>query len=87
MALKLHPYDSADLIETEEDIRDYLAIAMEGNDPKHIANALGVVARSKGMSRHCQENWPWAAGALHCAIRKWQPYAGNAYYGAWCTRP
>jgi probable addiction module antidote protein len=23
---------------------------MEGNDPKHIANALGVVARSSGMT-------------------------------------
>ena len=50
MALKLIPYDSADLIETEEDILTYLEAAMEGNDPKHIANALGVVARSKGMT-------------------------------------
>lgn len=50
MAVKLLPYDSADLIETEEDIVTYLEIAMEGNDPKHIANALGVIARSKGMS-------------------------------------
>jgi probable addiction module antidote protein len=50
MALKLLPYDSADLIETEQDILTYLEIAMEGNDPKHIANALGVVARSKGMT-------------------------------------
>jgi probable addiction module antidote protein len=50
VALKLLPYDSADLIETEEDIRDYLVIAMEGNDAKHIASALGVVARSKGMT-------------------------------------
>ncbi len=50
MALKLLPYDSADLIETEEDILMYLEIAMEGNDPKHIARALGTAARSKGMS-------------------------------------
>ena len=51
MALKVHPYDTADLIETEEDILMYLEIAMEGNDPKHIARALGVVARSKGMTK------------------------------------
>jgi len=50
MALKLLPYDSADLIETEEDILYYLEAAMEGNDPAHIARALGVVARSKGMT-------------------------------------
>lgn len=50
MALKLLSYDSADLIETEDDILMYLEIAMEGNDPKHIARALGTVARSKGMT-------------------------------------
>lgn len=50
MTVKLLPYDSADLIETEEDILYYLEAAMEGNDPKHIANALGVVARSSGMT-------------------------------------
>ena len=50
MALKLLPYDSADLIETQEDILYYLEAAMEGNDPAHIARALGVVARSKGMT-------------------------------------
>lgn len=50
MALTLLPYDSADLIETEEDILFYLEAAMEGNDPAHIARALGVVARSKGMT-------------------------------------
>ena len=44
------PYDSADLIETEEDILMYLEIAMEGNDPARIARALGTVARSKGMT-------------------------------------
>jgi probable addiction module antidote protein len=50
MAVKLLPYDSADLLETEEDILIYLEFAMEGNDPKHIAHALGVVARSSGMA-------------------------------------
>ena len=50
MALKLLPYDTADLIETEEDILFFLEAAMEGNDPVHIARALGVVARSKGMT-------------------------------------
>ena len=50
MALTLLPYDSADLIETEEDILFYLEAAMEGNDAKHIARVLGVVARSKGMT-------------------------------------
>ena len=50
MAIELLPFDPAEHIETEEDILYYLEAAMEGNDSKHIANALGVVARSKGMT-------------------------------------
>lgn len=44
------PFDPASYLETEEDILYYLEAAMEGNDPSHIASALGDVARSKGMS-------------------------------------
>lgn len=50
MALKVIPFDPAEHIETEEDILHYLEAAMEGNDPRHIASALGDVARSKGMT-------------------------------------
>lgn len=50
MALKVLPFDPAEHLETEEDILYYLEAAMAGNDPKHIASALGDVARSKGMS-------------------------------------
>lgn len=50
MALKVYPFDPARHLETEEDILYYLEAAMEGNDPKHIAGALGDIARSKGMS-------------------------------------
>jgi probable addiction module antidote protein len=48
--VKLRPFDAAEHLQTEEDILYYLEAAMEGNDPKHIASALGDVARSKGMS-------------------------------------
>ena len=50
MTVKLYPFDPASHLETEEDILHYLEAAMEGNDPRHIASALGDVARSKGMS-------------------------------------
>lgn len=50
MALKVYPFDPARHLENEDDILYYLEAAMEGNDPKHIARALGDVARSKGMS-------------------------------------
>lgn len=48
--VKLRPFDPAEHLRTEEDILYYLEAAMEGNDAKHIASAIGDVARSKGMS-------------------------------------
>lgn len=50
MALETIPFDPADYLETAEAIRCYLETAMEGNDAKHIASALGDIARSKGMT-------------------------------------
>ncbi len=50
MVLKVTRFDPADHLETAEDILHYLEAAMEGNDPKHIASALGDVARSQGMT-------------------------------------
>jgi probable addiction module antidote protein len=48
--VKLRPFDPAEHLQTEEDILYYLEAAMEGNDPGHIASALGDVARSRGMT-------------------------------------
>lgn len=50
MPLAIGPFDPAEHLKTQEDILYYLEAAMEGNDPKHIASALGDVARSKGMT-------------------------------------
>ncbi|MFN4221849.1 MULTISPECIES: addiction module antidote protein [Novosphingobium] len=48
--MELRPFDPSSYLETEEDILFYLEAAMEGNDPRQIASALGNIARSKGMS-------------------------------------
>lgn len=50
MVVELLPFDPADHLQSEEDILYFLEAAMEGNDHAHIARALGVVARSKGMT-------------------------------------
>ena len=50
MVVELRLFDPANYLKTEEDILYYLEAAMEGNDPRHIARALGDVARSKGMT-------------------------------------
>ncbi len=50
MSSKTTIFDPAEYLETEEDVIAYLDASMEGGDPKHIARALGDVARSKGMT-------------------------------------
>ena len=50
MASKTQPYDSAEYLETPQDVAAYLEAAFEDGDPALITHALGVVARSEGMT-------------------------------------
>ena len=50
MVLKTPPYDSADYLKTPDDIAAYLEAAFEDGDAALITHALGVVARSEGMT-------------------------------------
>jgi probable addiction module antidote protein len=50
MPEKLHDYDPADALKTDEAIEVFLSDAFETGDARHIAAALGVVARAKGMT-------------------------------------
>lgn len=49
--IKLTKWDAAKHLRTEEDIIYFLEAACEDNDPVHIARALGVVARARGMTK------------------------------------
>lgn len=55
MALKTTRWDSAEHLQTEEDIAAYLDAVLEENDPALITHALGVIARAKGMSQIARE--------------------------------
>jgi probable addiction module antidote protein len=48
MAIKAKLFEVADYLDSDETIAEYLTAAMEGNDPRHIANALADVARARG---------------------------------------
>lgn len=52
---KTYPFDAADYVNTPEDVAAFLQAAFdeafEANDPGFIAHALGIVARSKGMTQ------------------------------------
>lgn len=53
--VKTSPFDPADYINSPEDVAAFLQAAFneafEANDPGFIAHALGIVARSKGMTQ------------------------------------
>jgi probable addiction module antidote protein len=53
-------FDAADYINTPEDVATFLQAAFdeafEANDPGFIAHALGIVARSKGMTQIAEKS-------------------------------
>jgi len=50
MTLKTSKFDPALLLETDEDMAVFLSEALATGDAAFIADALGVVARARGMS-------------------------------------
>jgi len=52
--MQTSPWRTEDHLETAEDIAAYLEAVFEDGDARLIAHALGVVARSKGMTEIAQ---------------------------------
>jgi len=55
MAIKTRVFDAAVYLDDEEAIAEYLTAALETGDASFIADALGVVARAKGMTRIAED--------------------------------
>lgn len=55
MALKTERFDAADYLDSPQAIADYLTEAFETGDDEFIAQAIGTVARAKGMSDVARE--------------------------------
>ncbi|MCP5356930.1 MAG: putative addiction module antidote protein [Pseudomonadales bacterium] len=53
MVVKTRPWDTAEHLKTDEDIRLYLAACMEeaGDDPAFLLQVLGTIARAKNMTQ------------------------------------
>jgi probable addiction module antidote protein len=49
-SLKTRPFDPAKYLDDDEAIAEYLTDALETGDPAFVSDALGVVARARGMS-------------------------------------
>lgn len=59
MSPKTFPFDAADFLDTPEAVEEYLIAsfedAAEEGDPRVITQALGVVARARGMTRMAED--------------------------------
>ena len=53
---KLPVFDPAEYLETPEAQAEFISAAMETGDAAHIAHALGIVARAKGMTQIAKES-------------------------------
>lgn len=60
----LKNFDPAEYLESDEDIAIFLDEAFKSGSAKHIVNALGIVAKAKGMTQVAQQ----------CGIRREQLY-------------
>ena len=81
MALKTRPYDPAEYLDDDESIEAYLQeslkIALEDSNPSFLTQALGTVARARGMSQIAQ-----ASGLSRESLYKSLSAEGNPEFGS-----
>ena len=53
--MELRAFDPADYLDDPQAMADYLTEALETGDPAFVADALGVVARARGMTALARE--------------------------------
>jgi probable addiction module antidote protein len=68
MALELAPYDPAEFLTDEQTIAAYLTEALESDDPRLLARALGAVARARGGMAQLARETGIAREALYRAL-------------------
>ncbi len=56
MSKVLSKFDAAETLRDADAVAEYMAAALETEDPSYISHAFGVVARAKGMSEIARES-------------------------------
>ena len=69
-------FDPAEYLDNDEMISGYLSDALETRDPAYIADAIGVVARAKGMKRVAED-----AGVSRESLYRALSANGNPEFG------
>jgi probable addiction module antidote protein len=70
------PFDPAAYLDTPEAIATYLSEALDTRDPAFVADALGVVARARGMSEVARQ-----AGVSRESLYRALSAEGNPEFG------
>lgn len=73
--IKTLPYDSSDYLKSSEAINAYVEEALATGDPAFIAQALGTIARARGMSLVAKQ-----AGLSRESLYKALSVGGNAEF-------
>jgi probable addiction module antidote protein len=68
-SLETKPYDTADHLNSIEDVAYYLEAVLEEDDPALLVHSLGKIARSKGMVQLAKETGI-ARESLYKALRE-----------------
>lgn len=55
MPIETFVHDTAEHLETDEDIALYIEAVLEDGDPALVRDAIGVVARARGMTQIARE--------------------------------
>lgn len=75
-ALKTRPFDPAEYLDTNEGIAAYMTDALETGNPAFVADALGVIARARGMTEVARE-----AGVSRESLYRALSSDGNPEFG------
>ncbi len=55
MKTKIRSYDAAEYLASEEEMAAYLEAALEEGEPSLVVQALGTIAKARGMSQIARE--------------------------------
>jgi probable addiction module antidote protein len=74
--VKTKPFDPAAYLDNPDSIAAYMTDALETGDPAFVADALGVIARARGMSEVARE-----AGVSRESLYRALSPEGNPEFG------
>lgn len=77
--IKTQPFDIAEHLETEDDIRAFLQETADTGNPAELIHALNIAARAKGMSDVATQ-----AGVTRASLYKSLAVGGNPSFETVC---